>query len=105
MSTRRGWQATVGELDAVIRNLNVAQGTDTQVRDGHLWIRHTPRQPWVAVVRIPAAFAARARRWVVTYIDTATQGAPPMTASIASSWRSSRLHSPQTHPHERDEEV
>ena len=38
MSTRRGWQATVGELDAVLRHLDVTQGADAQVRDGHLWI-------------------------------------------------------------------
>ncbi len=58
MSTRRGWQATMGELDAVLRHLDVAQGADAQVRDGQLWIRHTPTQPWVAAVRIPAALAA-----------------------------------------------
>src|SRR6266487_1059827 len=104
MSTRRGWQATVSELDAVLRHLDVAQGADAQVRDGHLWIRHHPEQPWVAAVRIPAALAARARRWVATYVATATQGAPLMTASIASRWRSSSLHSPHTHPRERDEE-
>src|SRR2546430_17558838 len=101
MSTRRGWQAIVGELDAVLRHLDVAQGADAQVRDGHLWIRHTPRQPWMAAVRIPAALAARAHRWVAIYVATATQGAPPLTASIASRWRRSRLHSPQTHPRER----
>jgi hypothetical protein len=28
MSTRRGWQAMVGELAAVLRHLNVAQGAD-----------------------------------------------------------------------------
>jgi hypothetical protein len=105
MSTRRGWQATVGELDAVLRHLDIAQGADAQVRDGQLWIRHTPTQPWVAAVRIPAALAARARRWVATYVDTAKHGDPPMTASLASSWCSSSLHSPHTHPRERDEEV
>jgi len=47
MSTRRGWQATVGELDAVLRHLDVAQGADAQVQDGQLWIRHDPRQPRV----------------------------------------------------------
>jgi len=57
------------------------------------------------MVRIPAALAARARRWVATYVDTATQGAPPMTASIESRWCSSSLHNPHTHPRERDEEV
>ena len=46
MSTRRGWQATVGEIEAVLRHLDVAQGADAQVRDGQLWIRHTPTQPW-----------------------------------------------------------
>jgi hypothetical protein len=55
MSTRRGWPATVGELEAVLRHLDIAQGADAQVRDGQLWIRHTPTQPWVAAVRIPAA--------------------------------------------------
>ena len=76
MSTRRGWPATVGELEAVLRHLDIAQGADAQVRDGQLWIRHTPTQPWVAAVRIPAALAARARRWVATYVAAATQGAP-----------------------------
>jgi hypothetical protein len=104
MSTRRGWQATVGELHAVLRHLNVAQGAGAQVRDGQLWIRHSPRQPWVAAVRSPAALAARARRWVATYVATATQGALPITPDTASSWRSSRLHSPHTHPRARDEE-
>ena len=45
MSTRRGWPATVGELEAVLRHLDIAQGADAQVRDGQLWIRHHPRQP------------------------------------------------------------
>ena len=43
MSTRRGWQAMVGELEAVLRHLDIAQGADAQVRDGQLWIRHHPR--------------------------------------------------------------
>ena len=55
MSTRRGWQATVGELNAVLRHLDVAQGADAEVRDGQLWIRHTPTQPWGAAVRLPTA--------------------------------------------------
>ena len=76
MSTRRGWQATVGELNAVRRHRDVAQGADAQVRDGQLWIRPHPQQPWVAAVRIPAALAARARRWVAAYVAAATQGAP-----------------------------
>jgi len=105
MSTRRGWQATVGELNAVLCHLDVAQGADAQVQDGQLWIRHTPTQPWVAAVRIPAALTARARRWVATYVATAKQGAPPLTASIASSWCSSSLYSPHPHPRERDKEV
>jgi hypothetical protein len=46
MSTRRGWQATVGEREAVLRHLNVAQGADAQVRDGQLWIRPTPTLQW-----------------------------------------------------------
>jgi hypothetical protein len=71
MSTRRGWQATVGELEAVLRHLDVVQGADAQVRDGHLWIRHHPRQPWMATMRIPATLAARARRWVATYVAAA----------------------------------
>jgi hypothetical protein len=105
MSTRRGWQVTVGELDAVLRHLDVAQGADAQVRDGQLWIRHHPGQPWVAAVRIPAALAARARRWLATYVAAATQGTAPVTASTASRWRSRSPRSPHTHPHERDEEV
>ena len=48
MSTQRGWQATVGEMDAVLRHLDIAQGAEAQVRDGQLWIRHHPTQPWVA---------------------------------------------------------
>src|SRR6266700_4288144 len=88
MSTQRGWQATVGEMDAVLRHLDIAQGAEAQVRDGQLWIRHHPTQPWVAAVRIPAALAARARRWVATYVAAATQGAPPATASPTSHWRS-----------------
>jgi hypothetical protein len=42
MSTQRSWQATVGELDAVLRHLNSAQGADAEVRDGQLWIRPHP---------------------------------------------------------------
>ena len=34
MSIRRGWQATVGALDAVLRHRDGAQGADAQVRDG-----------------------------------------------------------------------
>ena len=105
MSTRRGWQATVGELEAVLRHLDIAQGADAQVRDGQLWIRHTPTQPWVAAVRIPTALAARACRWVATYVAAATQGTAPVPASPTSRWRSTSLRSPQTHPHERDKEV
>jgi len=105
MSTRRGWQATVGELEAVLRNLDVAQGADAQVRDGQLWIRHHPTQPWVAAVRIPTALAARARRWVATYVAAATQGAAPVTVATASSWHSSNPRSPHTHPRKRNEEV
>jgi hypothetical protein len=104
MSTRRGWQATVGELDAVLRHLNIAQGADAEVRDGQLWIRHTPRQPWMAAVRIPAALAARARRWVATYVAAATQGTAPVPASPASRWRSDSPRSPHTRPRERDAE-
>src|SRR5262249_24324419 len=95
----------VGELDAVLRHLDVAQGADAQVRDGQLWIRHTPTQPWVAAVRIPAALAARARRWVATYIAAAAHEAPPVTASPASRWRSSSPRSHHTPPRERAEEV
>jgi len=105
MSTQRGWQATVGEMDAVLRHLDIAQGAEAQVRDGQLWIRHHPTQPWVAAVRIPAALAARARRWVATYVAAATQGAPPATASPTSHWRSSSSRSLHTPPRERDEEV
>ena len=105
MSTRRGWPATVGELEAVLRHLDIAQGADAQVRDGQLWIRHTPTQPWVAAVRIPAALAARASRWVATYVAAATQGTAPVPTSPTSRWRSISLRSPQTHPHERDKEV
>jgi hypothetical protein len=101
MSTRRGWQATVGELAAVLRHLDVAQGADAQVHDGQLWIRHHPGQPWVTAVRIPAALAARARRWVAIYIAAATHGTAPVTASPILRWRSS----PHTHLRERDEEV
>jgi hypothetical protein len=104
MSTRRGWQAMVGELEAVLRHLDVAQGADVQVRDGQLWIRHTPTQPWVAAVRIPAALVTRARRWVATYVAAATQGVPPVTAYAASRWRSSVLRRPHAPPRERDEE-
>jgi len=105
MSTRRGWQATVGELEAVLRHLDIAQGADAQVRDGQLWIRHHPRQSWVAAVRIPAALAARARRWVATYVAAATQGTAQVPATPASHWRSGSPRSPHTHPRERDEEV
>jgi hypothetical protein len=77
MSTRRGGQATTGELDAVLCHLNVAQGVDAQGRDGQLWIRHSPTQPWMAAVRSPAVLAARAHRQVVTSVAAATQGAPP----------------------------
>jgi len=45
MSTRRGWQATVGELNAVRRHLDVAQGADAQVRAGQLWLHPHPQQP------------------------------------------------------------
>ena len=76
----------MGELNAVRRHLDVAQGADAQVRDGQLWLRPHPQQPWVAAVRIPAALAARARRWVAAYVAAATQGAPPVTASPASPW-------------------
>ena len=105
MRTRRGWQAFVGELGAVLRHLAIAQGADAQVRDSHLWSRPTPRQPWVAAVRIPAALAARAYRWMATYVATATQGPLPLTALITSRWCRSSLHSSQTHPRERDKEV
>ena len=44
--------------EAVLRHLDVTQGADAQVRDGQLWIRPHPRQPWVAAVRIPAATTA-----------------------------------------------
>jgi hypothetical protein len=101
MSTRRGWQATVSELDAVLRHLAIAQGAEAQVRDSQLWIRHHPEQPWVAAVRIPAALAARARRWVATYVAAATQGTAPVTASTASYWR----NSPHPRPRKREEEV
>ena len=80
MRTRRGWQATVGELDAVLRHLDIARGADAQVHDGQLWIRHTPTQPWVAAVRSPAVLAVRARGWVATYVAAASQGASPVTA-------------------------
>jgi hypothetical protein len=36
MRTRRGWQATVGELDPVLGHRDVAQDADAQVRDGQL---------------------------------------------------------------------
>ena len=104
MSTRRGWQATVGELEAVLRHLSVAQGADAQVRDGQRWIRHHSRQPWVAAVRIPAALAARARRWVATYVAAATQGTPPAPVSTASRWHSRSPHSRHTPPRELHEE-
>jgi hypothetical protein len=105
MSTRRGWPATVGELDVVLRHLDIAQGADAQVRDGQLWIRHTPTQPWVAAVRIPATLAARARRWVATYVAAATQGAPPVTVYAASRWRSSVPRSHHTPSRKLNEEV
>jgi hypothetical protein len=104
MSTQRGWQATVGEMAAVLRHLDMAQGAEAHVRDGQLWIRHHPTQPWVAAVRIPAALAARARRWVATYVAAATHGTAPVPVSPTPRWRSNNPHSPQTHPHERDEE-
>jgi hypothetical protein len=105
MSTRRGWQATVGELEAVLRHLDITQGADAQVRDGQLWIRHTHTQPWVAAVRIPTALAARACRWVATSVAAATQGASPVTAYAAPRWRrrSPRIH--HTPSHELHEEV
>jgi hypothetical protein len=105
MSTRCGWQATVGELEAVLRHLDIAQGADAQVRDGQLWIRHHPRQPWMATVRIPAALTARAHRWVATYIAAATQGTAPVPAAPIVRWRSRSPRSPSTHPRERAEEV
>ena len=105
MSTRRGWQATGGELDAGLRHLDIAQGADAQVRDGQLWIRHPPTQPWVAAVRIPTALAARARRWVATYVAAATQGEPPVTVYAAPRWRSSVLRSHHTPSHELNKEV
>src|SRR5947208_13156251 len=105
MRTRRGWPATVGELEAVLRHFDIAQGADAQVRDGQLWIRHHPTQPWVAAVRIPAALAARARRWVATYVAATTQDTAPVPASPASRWCSSSPRSPHTHPRERAEEV
>jgi hypothetical protein len=104
MSTRRGWEATVGELEAVLRHLDVAQDADAQVRDGQMWICQHPEQPWVAAVRIPTALAARARRWVATYVAAAIQGAAPATVSTASSWHSRNPCSPHTHPRKRDEE-
>jgi hypothetical protein len=105
MSTRRGWQATMGELEAVLRHLDIAQGADAQVRDGQLWIRHTPTQPWVATVRIPAALTARACRWVATYVAAPTQGASPVTASAAPRWSSRVPRSRHTPSHELNEEV
>jgi hypothetical protein len=36
MRTRRGWQATVGELDTVLGHRDVAQDADAQVRDDQL---------------------------------------------------------------------
>jgi len=104
MSTRRGWQATVGELHAVLRHLDAAQGAEAQVCDGQLWIRPTPTQPWVAAVRIPAALAARARRWVATYIAAAAEGVPPVTASPTSRWCRRSPRSPHTPPCELHEE-
>jgi hypothetical protein len=104
VSTRRGWQATAGELDAVLRHLNIAQGADAEVRDGQLWMRPHPRQPGMAAVRIPAALTARARRWVAIYVAAATQGIAPVPASPASRWRSDSPRSPHIHPRERDEE-
>jgi hypothetical protein len=105
MSTRRGWPAMVGELEAVLRHLDIAQGADAQVRDGQLWIRHHPRQPWMATVRIPAALAARAHRWVATYMAAAPQGTTPVTDSTASRWSSRSPRSPQPPSRERGEEV
>jgi hypothetical protein len=55
----------------------------------------------MAAVRIPAALAARARRWVATYVAAATQDTAPVPASPASHWRSS----PPTRPRERNEEM
>ena len=46
MRTQRGGQAMVGEREAVLRHLNVAQGADAQGRDGQLWIRPTPTLQW-----------------------------------------------------------
>jgi hypothetical protein len=105
MSTRRGGQATTGELDAVLCHLNVAQGVDAQGRDGQLWIRHSPTQPWMAAVRSPAMLAARAHRQVATSVAAATQGAPHVTASAASHWRSRVPRSHHTPPCELNEEV
>lgn len=95
----------MGELEAVLRHRDVTQGADAQVRDGQLWICHTPRQPWVAAVRIPAALAACARRWVATSITTVIQGTAPVPASTELRWRSSSPRSPYTYPRERNEEV
>jgi len=61
MSTRRGGQATTGELDAVLCHLNVAQGVDAQGRDGQLWIRHSPTQPCGAPPCSPRVPTARWR--------------------------------------------
>ena len=105
MSTRRGWPAMVGELEAVLRHLDRAQGAAAQVRDGQLWIRHHPRQPWMATVRIPAALAARAHRWVATYMAAVPQGTAPVPDSAASRWSSRSPRSPQPPSRERGEEV
>jgi hypothetical protein len=45
MRTRRGWQAMMGALAAMLRRLNVVQGADAQMHDGQRWIRPHPRQP------------------------------------------------------------
>jgi hypothetical protein len=60
----------MGVREAVLRPLNMAQGADAQVHDGHLCIRLHPRQPWVAAMRIPTAYACR---WVTTSVHAATE--------------------------------
>jgi hypothetical protein len=59
----------------------------------------------MATVRIPAALAARAHRWVATYMAAAPQGTAPVTDSPAARWSSRSPRSLQPSSRERGEEV
>jgi hypothetical protein len=64
MSIRRGWQATVGALDAVLRHLDGAQGADAQVRDGHRLERASLPEAYEAGTTNTGVWPARMTRSV-----------------------------------------